>query len=140
MENDQCENADTNKTGTMIMRLDKWLWAARFFKTRGLASDAVDGGKVKLKGTATKPAKDVKIGDRLHIRAGEQDWEIIVQGLNEQRRPAVEAQLLYQETPESIQHRVQTAELRKLSPLPSPEQKGRPTKRDRRQLSRFRES
>ena len=122
------------------MRLDKWLWAARFFKTRSLASDAVDGGKVKLNGSTTKPAKDVNIGDRLHIRAGEQDREIIVQGLNEQRRPAVEAQLFYQETPESIENRAQTAELRKLSPLPSPEQKGRPTKRDRRQLGRFRES
>lgn len=122
------------------MRLDKWLWAARFFKTRSLASDAVDGGKVKLNGTTTKPAKDVKIGDRLNIRAGDQDWEVIVQGLNEQRRPAVEAQLLYQETPGSTQHRAQAAELRKLSAMPSPEQKGRPTKRDRRQLSRIRES
>jgi len=140
MANGQCKNAETKRSGAMIMRLDKWLWAARFFKTRSLASDAVDGGKVKLNGSTTKPAKDVNIGDRLHIRAGEQDREIIVQGLNEQRRPAVEAQLLYQETPESIENRARTAELRKLSPLPSPEQKGRPTKRDRRQLGRFRES
>ena len=122
------------------MRLDKWLWAARFFKTRTLASDAVDGGRVKLNGVATKPAKEVKIGDRLHIHAGEQDWEIVVQGLNEQRRPASEAQLLYQETPDSVQQRTQAAELRKLAPSPAQEQKGRPTKRDRRLLSRFRES
>lgn len=122
------------------MRLDKWLWAARFFKTRSLASDAVDGGKVKLNGSTTKPAKDVKLGDRLHIRAGEQDWDVVVQGLNEQRRPASEAQLLYQETPDSVQRQTQVAELRKLSPTPAPEQKGRPTKRDRRKLSRFRES
>ena len=121
------------------MRLDKWLWAARFYKTRSLASDAVDGGKVKLNGTATKPAKDVKLGDRLQIRAGEQDWEVIVQGLNDQRRPAPEAQLLYQETPDSVQQRTQAAELRKLAPTPAPEQKGRPTKRDRRLLSRFRD-
>jgi ribosome-associated heat shock protein Hsp15 len=121
------------------MRLDKWLWASRFFKTRSLASDAVDGGKVKLNGSTTKPAKDVKIGDRLYIHAGEQDWEIVVQGLNEQRRPAPEAQLLYQETPDSVQRRTQAAELRKLAPTPAPEQKGRPTKRDRRQLSRFHE-
>jgi len=121
------------------MRLDKWLWAARFFKTRSLASDAVDGGKVKLNGSTTKPAKDVKLGDRLHIRAGEQDWDVVVQGLNEQRRPASEAQLLYQETPDSVQRQTQVAELRKLSPTPAPEQKGRPTKRDRRQLSRLRE-
>ena len=121
------------------MRLDKWLWAARFFKTRSLASDAVDGGKVKLNGSTTKPAKDVKLGDRLHIRAGEQDWDVVVQGLNEQRRPASEAQLLYQETPDSVQLRTQAAKLRKLAPVPGPEQKGRPTKRDRRQLSRLRE-
>jgi ribosome-associated heat shock protein Hsp15 len=122
------------------VRLDRWLWATRFFKTRTVASDAVDGGKVKLNGSSTKPAKDVKIGDRLYIHAGEQDWEIVVQGLNEQRRPASEAQLLYQEIPDSVQRRTQVAELRKLAPTPAPEQKGRPTKRDRRQLSRFRES
>jgi ribosome-associated heat shock protein Hsp15 len=121
------------------MRLDKWLWAARFFKTRSLASDAVDGGKVKLNDASTKPAKEVKVGDRLRIRAGEQDWEVVVQGLNEQRRPAPEAQLLYQETPDSVQQRIQAAELRKLAPTPAPEQKGRPTKRDRRLLSRFRD-
>ena len=75
------------------MRLDKWLWAARFFKTRSLASDAVDGGKVKLNDASTKPTKEVEVGDRLQLRAGEQDWEVVVQGLNEQRRPAPEAQL-----------------------------------------------
>ena len=122
------------------MRLDKWLWAARFYKTRSLASDAVDGGKVKLNGAATKPAKDVKLGDRLQIRAGEQDWEVIVQGLNEQRRPAAEAQLLYQETPVSVQERTRAAELRKIAPAPVADHKGRPTKRDRRDLNRFRDS
>ena len=122
------------------MRLDKWLWAARFYKTRSLASDAVDGGKVKLNGAATKPAKDVKLSDRLQIRAGEQDWEVIVQGLNEQRRPAAEAQLLYQETPVSVQERTRAAELRKIAPAPVADHKGRPTKRDRRDLNRFRDS
>jgi ribosome-associated heat shock protein Hsp15 len=122
------------------VRLDKWLWAARFFKTRSQASDAIDGSKVKLNGAPTKPAKDVKIGDHLNIRAGDQDWEVVVQGLNEQRRPAAEAHQLYQETPESIRHRAQAAELRKLAPMPTPDQKGRPTKRDRRLLSRFRET
>lgn len=121
------------------MRLDKWLWAARFYKTRSLASDAVDGGKVKLNGAATKPAKEVKPGDRLHIRAGEQDWEVIVQGSNEQRRPAAEAQLLYQETPDSAQERARAAVLRKLAPAPAADHKGRPTKRDRRDLNRFRD-
>ena len=122
------------------MRLDKWLWAARFYKTRTLASDAVDGGKVRLNGATTKPAKEVKMGDRLDIRVGDQDWEIIVQGLSAQRRPASEAQQLYEETSESIERRARVAELRRLAPTPVAEHKGRPTKRDRRQLWRFRES
>jgi ribosome-associated heat shock protein Hsp15 len=120
------------------VRLDKWLWAARFYKTRSIATEAVDGGKVKVNGAAAKPAKEVKPGDRLQIRAGEQEFEIVVNGLNEQRRPAPEAQLLYEETPESRQRRAETAELRRLSPMPEPDQRGRPTKRDRRQLNRFR--
>jgi ribosome-associated heat shock protein Hsp15 len=121
------------------LRLDKWLWAARFYKTRSLATDAVDGGKVKLNGATVKPAREVKPGDRLHLRIGTENWEVVVQGLNEQRRPAPEARLLYQETPESIRQRAQAAELRRLAPTPVPEQKGRPTKRDRRQLIRFRD-
>lgn len=120
------------------MRLDKWLWAARFYKTRSLATDAVDGGKVKLNGAAVKPAREIKVGDRLALRVGEEDWEVVVQGLNEQRRPAPEARLLYQETEESSRRRAQAAELRKLAPTPAPEHKGRPTKRDRRQIIRFR--
>ncbi len=120
------------------MRLDKWLWAARFYKTRSLAADAADRGKVKVNGASAKPAKDVKPGDHLQFRAGEQVWEVVVAGLNEQRRPAPEAQLLYAETPESVRQRAQAAELRKLAPIPQADQKGRPTKRDRRQLVRFR--
>lgn len=122
------------------MRLDKWLWAARFHKTRSLATDAVDSGKVKLNGSTVKPAREVKPGDRLQLRIGDESWEVIVQGLNDQRRPAPEARLLYQETPESIRQRAQAAELRKLAPTPAPDLKGRPTKRDRRQLIRFRDS
>lgn len=91
------------------MRLDKWLWAARFFKTRSLATDAVDGGKVKLNGAGAKPAKDVKAGDRLHIRAGDQDWEVVVQGVNDQRRPAAEAQLNAQRRIERHQEVVENA-------------------------------
>ncbi len=120
------------------MRLDKWLWAARFYKTRSLATEAVDGGKVKLNGGTVKPAREIKVGDRLALRVGEEDWEVVVQGLNEQRRPAPEARLLYQETEGSARSRAQTAELRRLAPIPAPEHKGRPTKRDRRQLVRFR--
>lgn len=121
------------------MRLDKWLWAARFYKTRSLATDAVDGGKVKLNGATVKPAREIKVGDRLALRVGEEQWEVIVQGLNEQRRPAPEARLLYQETEESARNRTQAADLRRLAPTPTPDHKGRPTKRDRRQLIRFRE-
>jgi len=121
------------------MRLDKWLWAARFYKTRSLATDAVDGGRVKLNGATVKPAREIRVGDRLALRVGEENWEVIVQALNEQRRPAPEARLLYQETEDSIRNRAQAAELRKLAPAPAPDQKGRPTKRDRRQLIRFHE-
>lgn len=120
------------------MRLDKWLWAARFFKTRSMAADAVDGGKVKVNDANAKPAKDVKVGDRLQIRAGEQTFEVTVAGLNEQRRPAPEARLLYEESAESLERRAKEAELRKLAPAPSADYRGRPTKRDRRQLGRFR--
>jgi ribosome-associated heat shock protein Hsp15 len=121
------------------VRLDKWLWAARFFRTRSLATDAVDGGKVKVNGSAAKPAKDLKAGDRLRIRASDADWEVVVKGLSEQRRPATEARLLYQETPESQQQRTRAAELHQLDPTPAADQKGRPTKRDRRQWLRLQE-
>lgn len=121
------------------MRLDKWLWAARFYKTRSLATEAVDGGKVRLNGATVKPAREIKVGERLALRVGEENWEVVVQGLNEQRRPAPEARLLYQETEESARSRAQAADLRRLAPTPAPEHKGRPTKRDRRQLIRFRE-
>jgi ribosome-associated heat shock protein Hsp15 len=121
------------------VRIDKWLWAARFYKTRSLATHAVDAGKVKLNGAAVKPAREVKIGDRLAPRVGDESWEVIVRGFNEQRRPAPEARLLYQETEASIRNRAQAAELRRLAPAPTAEHKGRPTKRDRRQIIRFRE-
>jgi ribosome-associated heat shock protein Hsp15 len=121
------------------VRIDKWLWAARFYKTRSLATHAVDAGKVKLNGAAVKPAREVRIGDRLAPRVGDESWEVIVRGFNEQRRPASEARLLYQETEASIRNRAQAAELRRLAPAPTAEHKGRPTKRDRRQIIRFRE-
>jgi ribosome-associated heat shock protein Hsp15 len=120
------------------MRIDKWLWAARFYKTRSIAADAVDGGRVRINGATVKPAKEVRIGDRIALRAGEQDWEVLVRGLDEFRRPAPEAQRLYEETAESARRRAEAAELRKLAPAPDPDQRGRPTKRDRRQLGRFR--
>lgn len=119
------------------LRLDKWLWAARFFKTRSLATDAIDGGKIKLNGTHAKPAKEIAIGDRLDITAHEQQWTVIVRSLNSLRRPAPEARLLYEETTESQERRTRQAELRQLAPMPGADIKGRPTKRAGRQLRRL---
>lgn len=119
------------------MRLDKWLWAARFYKTRGVAAESIGGGKVKVNGVAAKPARELKIGDTIRLRAGDQEWTVIVQGFNEQRRPATEARRLYEETEESARRRAEAAELRALAPSADNAHKGRPTKRDRRQLSRL---
>lgn len=119
------------------IRIDKWLWAARFFKTRSLATDAVSGGKIRLNGTPTKPARDVKIGDRLDVFNGDTRWEVVVQALSEKRGPASEARLLYAETAESITAREADQARRKFEHEPAAEIHGRPTKRDRRQLNRL---
>ena len=119
------------------MRLDKWLWAARFFKTRSLAAEAIDGGKVKLNGHAVKRAKDVQSGDRVDLTLGHEGRTVIVRGLNEQRRPAPEAQLLYEETADSLARRAAAAEVRRLAPAPGADGHGRPTQRARRQLQRL---
>ena len=116
------------------MRIDKWLWAARFFKTRSLASQAVEGGHVRVNGQGAKPAKEVRIGDRLEIAAGGTSWAVLIRGLNEQRRPAPEAQQLYEETPESAARRAAEREARRLAPEPGSELRGRPTKKARRQI------
>ena len=121
----------------MSLRVDKWLWAARFFKTRSLASDAVSGGKVKLNGTATKPARDIKIGDKLEITNGETRWTVTVQALSDKRGPAPEARLLYEESPDSIAAREAERDSRKFIQDPAADLHGRPTKRDRRQIDRF---
>jgi ribosome-associated heat shock protein Hsp15 len=119
------------------MRLDKWLWAARFFKTRSLATQAIDNGRVKLNGERVKPAHDVKPGDRLVIHLGEIEWALTVQALAMQRGPAPVAQALYQEDPASQARRQQQASDRKLATNPAAAIKGRPTKRDRRHIHRF---
>lgn len=119
------------------LRLDKWLWAARFFKTRALASEAVDGGRVQWNGQRVKPAREVKPGDRLDILAGEQHWTVLVLTLNPRRGPAAEARLMYEETPDSAAARIQAQEVRKIAPEPAQAIHGRPTKRDRRQLDRL---
>jgi ribosome-associated heat shock protein Hsp15 len=120
-------------------RIDKWLWAARFFKTRSLAAAAVDGGKVKWNGQQVKPARDLQPGDELEIVAGEVRWTVIVQGLNAQRRPAAEARLLYEETADSTARRARQQELRRLAPMPGADLKGRPTKKAGRLIRGFNE-
>ncbi len=119
------------------IRLDKWLWAARFFKTRSLATDAVSGGKIKLNGAPTKPAREIKAGDRLDIFNGDTRWEVIVLALSEIRGPASEARLLYEETAESRAAREAEQMRRKFEVEPAADIHGRPTKRDRRQMDRF---
>lgn len=118
-------------------RLDKWLWAARFFKHRTLATEAVDGGKVKLNGMAVKPARDVKPGDRIEVTIEEDVRVVIVKAIAEKRGPASVAQTLYEETPDSIARREAARETRKLAATPGADLHGRPTKRDRRRIDRF---
>lgn len=120
-------------------RIDKWLWAARFFKTRSLAAAAVDGGRVKWNGQQVKPARELKPGDELDIVAGELRWTVIVRGLNGQRRPAPEARLLYEETAESAARRLRLEEIRRLAPMPGADLKGRPTKKAGRLIRGFNE-
>lgn len=122
------------------MRLDKWLWAARFYKTRSIAAEAAGGGKVQLNGDRAKPAKPVKIGDRLVVRTGEYEWTISVKALSERRGPAVEAQTLYEETEQSRLTREQKAAQLKAERRAMPEfSRGRPSKRNRRKIIRFRQ-
>ncbi|RCS57128.1 RNA-binding S4 domain-containing protein [Parvibium lacunae] len=116
------------------VRLDKWLWAARFFKTRSLATQAIDGGKIFLNDERPKPAKEIKLGDRLKIRIGPTEYDVFVRALSDKRGPAPEARLLYEETVVSMARRHEQAEQRRLAPEPMQAFKGRPTKRDRRVL------
>ena len=128
---------NTEKASSEKMRLDKWLWAARFFKTRSLATQAIEHGRVKLNGDRVKPAREVKPGDRLELHAGDSDWMLTVRGLSMQRGPAPVAQALYEEDPASLARRQQQVSDRKLAADPAAATKGRPTKRDRRQIHRF---
>jgi len=121
------------------VRLDKWLWAARFFKTRGLASEAVAGGKVHLNGSRTKPAKPVQVGDALRVRIGPYDWFVTVRAVTERRGPPRDAQLLYDETADGRAARERLAEAHKIAPAPAYRGKGRPTKKQRREIERLEE-
>jgi ribosome-associated heat shock protein Hsp15 len=122
---------------TAKFRLDKWLWAARFFKTRSLAAQALEGGKVRLNQQRVKPAKEVKIGDQLQIQIGEYAWEVTVCGLSDRRGPAEQARGLYTESVESQALRQAQIAQRSVQAEPAAQIHGRPTKRDRRRLGRF---
>ena len=119
------------------IRIDKWLWAARFFKTRSLAQEAVELGRVRLAGQRLKPSRDLKPGDRLTVERGEERFEIFVEKISAVRGPAPVAQTLYRETVESREKRERASEMRKIAMEPaSTIAKGRPTKRDARLIRR----
>ena len=121
------------------IRLDKWLWAARFFKTRALAKEAIDGGKVHCRGERCKPGKEPRVGDEYQIRQGFDERNVIVRELSSVRRGAALAQLLYEETADSIVRREAAAALRKAGAL-GVQTDGRPSKKQRRQIHQFRDT
>jgi ribosome-associated heat shock protein Hsp15 len=120
------------------LRIDKWLWAARFFKTRSLAQDAVGAGKVKVGDERVKPARELKVGDLLTIRVGEYEWVVAVRALSDRRGPAEVARKLYEESEESLARRAAQAADRRAERAVWGERKGRPTKRERREIERWR--
>ena len=126
-------------TPAASLRIDKWLWAARFFKTRSLATEAIHAGHIKLNGNTVKPARELRLGDTLDLAIGDEKWTVEVLGLNDLRRPASEAQQLYAETPESRDRRAAAKEARRLAPAPGSDLRGRPTKKARRQIRGFNE-
>jgi ribosome-associated heat shock protein Hsp15 len=119
------------------LRIDKWLWAARFFKTRSLAAQAVAGGRVQVNGERVKPAKDLKPGDEVVVHIGGLEWVVEVRGLSARRGPAEDARRLYAEREDSRTRRQAILAARQHAPEPSLGLRGRPTKRDRRRLKRF---
>ncbi len=119
------------------LRIDKWLWAARFFKTRSQAGQAVQGGKIHLNGARVKPSKEVAIGDRVEIRKLDQIFLVTITGINRFRRPAVEARELYEESEESVRNREAQSHLRKLIKAPGSAPAKRPDKRERRKIREF---
>ena len=123
----------------MTVRIDKGLWAARFFKTRSLAQQAVEGGKVKLNGERAKPAKELRIGDELAIHIGAYEWLVCVARLSDRRGPADVARTLYEEDETSRARRTEQVALRKFAADPGSDRRSRPTKRERRQLERWRD-
>jgi len=121
------------------VRLDKWLWAARFFKTRALAKEAIEGGKVHCRGERCKPGKEPRVGDEYQIRQGFDERSVVVRELSVVRRGAAQAQLLYAETDDSLARREAAAALRKAGAL-GLQTEGRPSKKQRRQIHQFRDA
>ncbi len=122
------------------MRLDKWLWCARFYKTRALAVEEIGKGRVTVNGQAAKASRELRPGDTVALRQGVVPRTVVVRGLSGMRGPAVVAQQLYEETPESVASREQAAEMRRLAPEPAASlHDGRPTKRDRREIDQARD-
>jgi ribosome-associated heat shock protein Hsp15 len=119
------------------LRIDKWLWAARFFKTRSLAAQAVDGGRVQLNGARVKPSKEIRPGDEVVVHIGELEWVVDVRALAARRGPAEEARKLYEERAQSRARRQAAIDARKQLPEPAFGLRGRPTKRERRMMKRF---
>ncbi|QLB40090.1 ribosome-associated heat shock protein Hsp15 [Mannheimia pernigra] len=128
-----------NEKEKQEIRLDKWLWAARFYKTRTIAKAMIEGGKVHYNGQRAKVSKAVEIGATIKLRQGNEEKEIEVLALNDQRRGALEAQLLYQETEKSVKHREAMAFARKANALSMPHPDRRPNKKERRDLIKFKE-
>ncbi|MAC35178.1 MAG: RNA-binding protein [Haliea sp.] len=122
------------------MRIDKWLWAARFFKTRSLAKAAIEGGKIQVNDQRVKVSKEISVGDRLQIRQGWDLKEVVVDALSDQRRGAPEAQQLYTETPDSLARRESEAAARKAAGGMIERPATKPTKKQRRQIHRFKET
>lgn len=128
------------ETPTQAIRLDKWLWAARFYKTRSTAREMIEGGKVHYNGQRTKPGKIVELQAELKLRQGNDERTVIVHALSDQRRPAMEAQQMYSETAESIEKREKIAQARKMNALSMPHPDRRPDKKERRDLLKFKNS
>jgi ribosome-associated heat shock protein Hsp15 len=131
--------ADAPDAGRGKVRVDKWLWAARFFKTRSLAADAIGGGKVLVAGERVKPARLLQVGDEVRVRLGAFEHVVVVRAVSERRGPATVAATLYEETEASRAAREKLAEQLRLAPAGFEfDEKGRPTKRDRREIERLR--
>lgn len=128
---------DGDKNRDADVRVDKWLWAARFFKTRSLAAEAVSGGKIEINGERVKPSRVVRIGDKVGIRRGPYEWTIIVKATARLRRPVAQAQQLYEETEASRRKREAAIAQLRIERPPEIDIPGRPSKKDRRSIQRF---